>query len=154
MVSLGTQQDDQPRTGESTVVGAGHRHAQGGAGGRGVGGPGAGSAVQKAAAPAWQAAASWAARRLGAASPGARAECADARSDGHAGQRDGGQEELASRAGEERAAAQALGWGGPCAETLPTQETTPRTKEASATACGERAQAPPTRRSTGYAPGL
>src|SRR5947209_18066286 len=74
MVSLGTQQDDQPRTGESTVVGSGHRHAQGGAGGRGVGGPGAGSAAQKAAAPAWQAAASWAARRVGAASPGARAE--------------------------------------------------------------------------------
>src|SRR5437588_386327 len=47
MVSLGTHQDDQARTGEPTVVGPGYRDAKGGAAGRGVGGARARSAEEK-----------------------------------------------------------------------------------------------------------
>src|SRR5947209_8832537 len=100
MVSLGTHQDDQARTGEPTVVGPGHRDAKGGSAGRGVGGPGAASPQEKTQAPYWQAAPSWTTRLAPQAPAGARTECAHARDHGHARRGDGWQEDLAARVGE------------------------------------------------------
>src|ERR1051326_2255084 len=102
MVSLGTHQDEQARTGEPTVVGPGDRHAKGSAAGRGVGGARARRAKEKAAAPLREEAPSRTARLAREAPTGARTECPHARDHGHARGGDGWQEELAARMRESR----------------------------------------------------
>src|SRR2546426_4763548 len=146
MVSLGTHQDDEARTGEPTVVGPGHRDAKGGAAGRGVGGPGAGSPEEKTQAPPRKEAPSRTARLAPEAPAGARTECHPARDHGDAGRGDGWQEDLAARAGESRAPADVPVCGEPSAQKLPTQETTPRRKEAPPTTRPDQGQARTTSR--------
>src|SRR5438105_3010882 len=124
MVSLGTYQDDQARTGEPTVVDPGYRDAKGGSAGRGVGGARARSAEEKPQASPREEAPSWTARLAAEAPTGARAECHH----GDARRGDGWPEELAARVRESRAPADAPVCGEPGAQKLPTQETTPRRK--------------------------
>src|SRR5436305_8900991 len=146
MVSLGTHQDDEARTGEPTVVGPGHRDAKGGSAGRGVGGPGAGSPEEKTKVPHRQEAPSWTARLAAEAPAGARTECPHARDHGDARRGDGWQEDLAARVRESRAPAHAPVCGEPGAQKLPTQETTPRRKEAPPTTRPDQGQARTTSR--------
>src|SRR5439155_17167932 len=153
MVSLGTHQDDEARTGEPTVVGPGDRDAKGGAAGRGVGGARARSAEEKPQASLREEAPSWTARLAAEAPTGARTERHHARDHGHARRGDGWQEELAARVRQSRAPADAPVCGEPGAQKLPTQETTPRRKEAPPTTRPDQGQARTTSRGASSAAG-
>src|SRR5204863_6837552 len=85
---------------------------------------------------------SWTARLAAEAPTGARAECHH----GDARRGDGWPEELAARVRESRAPADAPVCGEPGAQKLPTQETTPRRKEAPATTRPDHGQARTTSR--------
>src|SRR5438552_11096153 len=103
MVSVGTHQDDEARTGEPTVVGPGYRDAKGGSAGRGVGGARARSAEEKPQASLREEAPSWTARLAAAAPTAARTECHHARDHGDARRGDVRQADLAARVRERRA---------------------------------------------------
>src|SRR5438128_2175715 len=99
MVSLGTDQDDQPATGEPTVVGVRYRFAKGDPAGRTIGSGRAESLAEEPKAPAGSQTTPRTASLAPGASAGTRTERVIARDHGPAGSRVGWQEALAQRSG-------------------------------------------------------
>src|SRR6266571_1489144 len=111
MVSLGTDQDDQPATGEPTVVGVRYRPAKGDPAGRTVRSGGAESPAEEQQAPVGSQTTPRTASFAPGASAGTGTERVIARDHGPAGSRVGRQEAFARQSAESRATALPLACG-------------------------------------------
>ncbi len=130
---LRTDQDDQPATGEQTVVGVRSRPAKSDCAGRAVRSRGAESQTEEQEAPVWSQTMPRTASLAPGASAGTGTERVIARDHGPAGSRVGRQEALAQRSGESRATALPLACGETGVQKSPDEEKTPRGEEAEQT---------------------
>lgn len=130
---LRTDQDDQPATGEPTVVGVRYRPAKSDCAGRTVRSRGAASQTEEQEAPVGSQTTPRTASLAPGASAGTGTERVIARDHGPAGSRVGRQEALAQRSGESRATALPLACGETGVQKSPDEEKTPRGKEAEQT---------------------